>query len=308
MALQSLDIKRRSATTVTPPSEREPPVAGGVAKLIDVTKCIGCKACQVACMEWNDTRDVVGTNVGFYDNPADLSEHSWTVMRFTEYENPHGDLEWLIRKDGCMHCEDPGCLKACPAPGAIVQYTNGIVDFHEENCIGCGYCVSGCPFNIPRISKKDHRAYKCTLCSDRVGVGQEPACVKTCPTGAIMFGTKDDMKHQAAERIVDLKERGFEHAGLYDPAGVGGTHVMYVLHHADQPSLYHGLPDDPHISPFVSLWKGVSKPLALGAMALAALAGFFHYTRVGPDEVSEADEAAARDEARRIREQRKERS
>jgi formate dehydrogenase iron-sulfur subunit len=133
-----------------------------------------------------------------------------------------------------MHCEDPGCLKACPAPGAIVQYTNGIVDFHQENCIGCGYCVTGCPFNVPRISKKDNRAYKCTLCSDRVAVGQEPACVKTCPTGAIVFGTKEDMKEHAAERIVDLKERGFENAGLYDPAGVGGTHVMYVLHHADR--------------------------------------------------------------------------
>ncbi|MGE8641235.1 MAG: 4Fe-4S dicluster domain-containing protein, partial [Achromobacter sp.] len=187
MSLQSLDIKRRSATTTPPPGIREP-VTGSVAKLIDVSKCIGCKACQSACMEWNDLRDEIGTNVGVYDNPADLTEHSWTVMRFSEYENPAGDLEWLIRKDGCMHCEDPGCLKACPSPGAIIQYNNGIVDFHEENCIGCGYCITGCPFNVPRISKKDHKAYKCTLCSDRVAVGQEPACVKACPTGAIVFG------------------------------------------------------------------------------------------------------------------------
>ncbi|WJF91968.1 formate dehydrogenase subunit beta [Paraburkholderia bonniea] len=300
MALQSLDIKRLSATTVTPPSVREP-VTGSVAKLIDVTKCIGCKACQTACMEWNDLRDEVGDNVGVYDNPSDLSEHSWTVMRFSEYENPAGDLEWLIRKDGCMHCEDPGCLKACPAPGAIVQYTNGIVDFHEENCIGCGYCITGCPFDVPRISQKDHRAYKCTLCSDRVAVGQEPACVKTCPTGAIVFGTKEDMKQHASERIEDLKERGFAHAGLYDPAGVGGTHVMYVLHHADQPTLYHGLPANPKISPMVRLWKGLSKPLAVAGIALAALGGLFHYIRVGPNEVSEADEQAARDEAARIR-------
>jgi formate dehydrogenase iron-sulfur subunit len=304
MALQSLDIRRVSATTVPPPQVREP-VTGTVAKLIDVSKCIGCKACQTACMEWNDLRDEVGKNVGVYDNPADLTEHSWTVMRFSEYENTEGDLEWLIRKDGCMHCEDPGCLKACPSPGAIVQYTNGIVDFHEENCIGCGYCVTGCPFNVPRISKQDNRAYKCTLCSDRVAVGQEPACVKTCPTGAIMFGTKEDMHQQAADRIVDLKERGFENAGLYDPAGVGGTHVMYVLHHADRPSLYHGLPDNPKISVMVSIWKGLAKPLALAGIAFAAVAGFFHYTRVGPNEVSEADEAEAQheaDEARRSRE------
>ena len=293
MALQSLDIKRRSATTLPSPSVRESHT-GDLAKLIDTSKCIGCKACQTACMEWNDLRDEVGTNVGVYDNPADLTADSWTLMRFTEYENPKGDLEWLIRKDGCMHCEDPGCLKACPSPGAIVQYANGIVDFHEEACIGCGYCITGCPFNIPRISQKDHKAYKCTLCSDRVSVGLEPACVKTCPTGAILFGTKDAMKDQAAERIEDLKSRGFEHAGLYDPAGVGGTHVMYVLHHADKPSLYHGLPDNPRISPMVTLWKGIAKPLGVAAMALTALAGFFHYIKTGPNETTEDDEAAAR--------------
>ncbi|KND59650.1 Formate dehydrogenase O beta subunit [Candidatus Burkholderia verschuerenii] len=295
MALQSLDIKRVSATTTPPPTDRSP-VTGTVAKLIDVSKCIGCKACQTACMEWNDLRDEVGHTTGIYDNPRDLTEKSWTVMRFTEYENPKGDLEWLIRKDGCMHCEDPGCLKACPSPGAIVQYNNGIVDFHEENCIGCGYCVTGCPFNIPRISKEDNRAYKCTLCSDRVAVGQEPACVKTCPTGAIMFGTKVDMIAQAEDRVEDLKERGFENAGLYNPAGVGGTHVMYVLHHADKPELYHGLANNPRISPLVSVWKGITKPLAVAGMAIAALAGFFHYTRVGPNEVSEEEELEAQRE------------
>jgi formate dehydrogenase iron-sulfur subunit len=246
-------------------------------------------------------RDDVGFNAGVYDNPLDLSPQSWTVMRFSEVESGDGNLEWLIRKDGCMHCEEPGCLKACPSPGAIVQYNNGIVDFHEENCIGCGYCVTGCPFNVPRISKQDNRAYKCTLCSDRVAVGQEPACVKTCPTGAIVFGTKEAMKEHAAERIVDLKERGFENAGLYDPAGVGGTHVMYVLHHADRPALYHGLPNNPRISPMVGLWKGVTKPLALLGMAAAAVAGFFHYTRVGPSEVSREEEAEALHEARQLK-------
>jgi len=299
MALQSLDIKRRSATTTPMPSERDAVVGGGVAKLIDTTKCIGCKACQVACMEWNDVRDEIGSNVGVYDNPMDLTENSWTVMRFSEYENDAGDLEWLIRKDGCMHCEDPGCLKACPSPGAIVQYNNGIVDFHQENCIGCGYCITGCPFDIPRISKKDNKVYKCTLCSDRVAVGQEPACVKTCPTGAIVFGTKEDMIKHADDRVVDLKSRGFDNAGLYDPAGVGGTHVMYVLHHADKPGLYNELPKDPAISPMVSLWKGMAKPLGVAAMALTALAGFFHYIRVGPNEVDEEDERRAADESQR---------
>src|SRR5262245_9089342 len=295
MPLQSLDIIRRSATTTPPPSVRESH-AGTVAKLIDTTKCIGCKACQVACMQWNDLRDEIGTNAGVYENPADLTEHSWTLMRFTEYENPKGDLEWLIRKDGCMHCADPGCLKACPAPGAIVQYANGIVDFQEENCIGCGYCVTACPFDVPRISKRDNKAYKCTLCSDRVAVGMEPACIKACPTGALVFGTKEDMQEHAAERIEDLKSRGFENAGLYDPPGVGGTHVLYVLHHADTPHIYSGLIAEPHISTSVRAWKGFTKPLALAAMLFTAVAGFFHYIRVGPNETDEGDEARAADE------------
>jgi len=282
MALQSLDIARRSATTTPAPGARQ---TTEVAKLIDVSTCIGCKACQVACMEWNDLRDEVGNCVGVYDNPADLTDKTWTVMRFAEVEQG-GRLEWLIRKDGCMHCSDPGCLKACPAPGAIIQYANGIVDFHQENCIGCGYCVTGCPFNIPRISKEDSKAYKCSLCSDRVAVGQAPACVKTCPTGAIMFGSKEQMKEHADKRIRDLKSRGFANAGLYDPQGVGGTHVMYVLHHADKPQLYSDLPKDPAISPLVSLWKGAAKPLAALALGAVALGSLFHYVMKGPNEVS----------------------
>ena len=287
--MASQDIIARSATTTPMPQVRQ---VGEVAKLIDTSKCIGCKACQVACSEWNELRDEVGTNAGVYDNPNDLSADSWTLMRFTEYENPGtGNLEWLIRKDGCMHCAEPGCLAACPSPGAIVKYANGIVDFNQDKCIGCGYCITGCPFDIPRISQKDKKAYKCTLCSDRVAVGLEPACVKTCPTGAIVFGSKQDMQVHAAGRIADLKERGFEQAGLYDPDGVGGTHVMYVLHHADQPSLYAGLPDAPTISPLVSLWKGVAKPLALLAMGVTVLAGFFHYVRVGPNTVDEEEDS-----------------
>jgi formate dehydrogenase iron-sulfur subunit len=290
--LQSLDIRRRSASTEVPPQIRETPQ---VAKLIDVSRCIGCKACQAACLEWNDLRDDIGFFEGSYDNPSDLSPSTWTLMRFTEWEDPKGNLEWLIRKDGCMHCAEPGCLEACPAPGAIVQYANGIVDFISENCIGCGYCIKGCPFNIPRLNRADQKVYKCTLCSDRVAVGQEPACAKACPTGAIMFGTKSDMTGWAGERIADLKSRGFENAGLYDPPGVGGTHVMYVLHHADTPSIYAGLPDHPHISRFVQVWKGVMKPIAMAGLAFTAVVGFVHWVANGPNEVQPEDEAKGRD-------------
>jgi formate dehydrogenase iron-sulfur subunit len=288
--MQSLDVQKRSATTTAPPQARG--AGQPVAKLIDISKCIGCKACQVACMQWNDLRDDIGTQHGVYDNPVDLTDQSWTVMRFAEVQRDDGNLDWLIRKDGCMHCEDPGCLKACPAPGAIVKYSNGIVDFISENCIGCGYCIAGCPFNIPRISKKDNKAYKCTLCSDRVAVGLEPACVKTCPTGAIMFGSKDDMVARGMKRVNDLKERGLQNAALYDPKGVGGTHVMYVLQHGDKPEAYSGLPADPKISPWVSLWKGVTKPLLSIGLGLAVLGAFMHYVTRGPKETHDEGEKA----------------
>jgi formate dehydrogenase iron-sulfur subunit len=285
------DLLRRSATSITPPAQRQTEVA----KLIDVSKCIGCKACQTACLEWNDLREEVGVNTGVYENPHDLTPASWTLMRYAEWENPDsGNLEWLIRKDGCMHCEDPGCLKACPAPGAIVQYTNGIVDFQRENCIGCGYCVKGCPFNIPRISKVDNKAYKCSLCSDRVAVGQGPACQKACPTQAIVFGTKDEMKKWADHRVTDLKSRGYKNAGLYDPPGVQGTHVMYVLHHADKPEIYSGLPNQPRISPLVEAWKGLTKYAGFAAIGAFAAISVVHRFVAGRSVVSADDERNAR--------------
>jgi len=293
-AYQPLDVIRVSATVTEAKAAPPPDRDVEVTKLIDVLKCIGCKACQSACLEWNDMRLKPEDNVGVYENLHDLTPNMFTLMRFTEWDNPQtGNLEWLIRKDGCMHCEDPGCLKACPAPGAIVQYANGIVDFIHENCIGCGYCVKGCPFNIPRISKVDNTAYKCTLCSDRSAVGQEPACSKACPTKAIVFGSKKEMLAHADGRIADLKSRGFDHAGLYNPQGVGGTHVMYVLHHADKPQIYSGLPEAPAISPIVDAWKGEGKFIGLGAIALTAVVGFFHYIFTGANRVSEEDEENA---------------
>jgi formate dehydrogenase iron-sulfur subunit len=289
--LSEADLVRRSASNVTAPARK----LTAVAKLIDTSKCIGCKACQSACLEWNNLREEVGFNHGVYDNPLDLTPDSLTVMRFSEWINPETqNLEWLIRKDGCMHCADPGCLKACPAPGAIVQYSNGIVDFDHDKCIGCGYCIKGCPFNIPRISKVDNKAYKCTLCSDRVAVGQGPACAKACPTQAIVFGTKDEMKAHAEARIKDLKSRGFKNAGLYDPPGVGGTHVMYVLHHADKPEIYADLPKDPKISPIVEIWKGVTKYAGMAAIGAFAAIGFLHHMVSGANRVSPEDEENAK--------------
>ncbi len=283
MALQSLDVTLRSASTSAAPQVRR---TLEVAKLIDVSRCIGCKACQVACMEWNDLRDDVGSNLGVYDNPIDLTDRSWTVMRFYEEELPGKGLQWLIVKDGCLHCADPACLRACPAPGALIQYANGIVDFQEDQCIGCGYCQTACPFDIPRYSKKDDKAYKCTLCSDRVAVGLEPACIKACPTQALSFGSKQDMLDLARGRVAELGERGFEKAAVYDPPGVGGTHVVYVLPHGD-PELYR-LPAKPEVSPLVALWRsGIARTLGVVTMVSVVLAGIFHYMKVGPLELDE---------------------
>jgi formate dehydrogenase iron-sulfur subunit len=170
-----------------------------------------------------------------------------------------------------------------------VQYANGIVDFAQENCIGCGYCQTGCPFNIPRFSVKDQKAYKCTLCSDRVAVGLAPACVKTCPTGALTFGSKEDMLDLAGGRVAELQERGYGKASLYDPPGVRGTHVVFVLPHGD-PELYR-LPKDPEVSPLVALWRsGVAKTLGVLTMVAVVVGGIFHYMKVGPLEVKD-DEA-----------------
>ena len=234
MAMETQDIIKRSATNPITPAPRARDYKAEVAKLIDVSSCVGCKACQVACSEWNDIRDEVGHCVGVYDNPADLSAKSWTVMRFSETDQ-NGKLEWLIRKDGCMHCEDPGCLKACPSAGAIIQYANGIVDFQQDSCIGCGYCIAGCPFDVPRL-------------------------------------------------------RGYNKAGIYNPQGVGGTHVMYVLHHSDQPELYHNLPKDPAIDTSINLWKGALKPLSAAGF-IATFAGLiYHYIGIGPNKEVDDDE------------------
>ena len=223
------------------------------------------------------------------NNPIDLTDRSWTVMRFYEEEVGDKGLQWLIVKDGCLHCEDPGCLRSCPAPGAIIQYSNGVVDFQQDQCIGCGYCQTGCPFNVPRYSMKDNKAYKCTLCSDRVAVGLEPACIKTCPTQALSFGSKQAMLDLAHERVTELGERGFDKASVYDPAGVGGTHVMYVLPHGD-PGLYR-LPRKPEVSPLVAFWRGgVAKTLGVVTMLAVVIGGIFHYMKVGPIEVDEHDE------------------
>jgi formate dehydrogenase beta subunit len=272
----TLDIVRISASTPPAPGVRATPT---VTKLVDTTTCIGCKACEVACQEWNDLAPEPTTQAGSYQTLAETTARFWNLIKFREHESPRG-LHWLMRKDQCMHCAEPGCLVACPAPGAIVQYANGIVDFHQDQCIGCGYCMTGCPFNIPRFAADTRRVYKCTLCVDRVGEGLQPACVKACPTSALQFGTKPDMLAVAARRLADLREDGFAEAGVYDPPGVGGTGVITVLAFADRPDLY-GLPANPTVPRAVQVWKGALKWAGNMAIVGGLLLAAVHYVRYG---------------------------
>src|SRR4051812_30014434 len=178
-----------------------------------------------------------------------------------------------MQKHECTLGKGRGAPLVSPADGAIVQYTNGIVDFNQANCIGCQYCVTGCPFNIPKFNNTTKKVYKCTLCSDRVGVGLEPACIKSCPTGCLHFGSKEDMLALADKRVTQLKrETSHKNAGIYDPGNrsagsIGGTHVVYVLHDIEKPEQY-SLPAAPAVPFFVKLWKGPLK--WLGGVGMVA--------------------------------------
>jgi formate dehydrogenase iron-sulfur subunit len=290
MSQAALEIRRISAHPGTIPGEglkRELEVC----KLIDTTTCIGCKACEVACLEWNGLSYTETTFQNSYQTMPETAWNYWNLIKFDEYEPEGGNLMLLMRKDQCMHCEEPGCLEACPAEGAIVQYANGIVDFQQEHCIGCGYCMTGCPFNIPKFSPTSRKVFKCTLCADRVAEGLEPACIKSCPTGCLHFGTKEEMQELGNSRAQQLREQsGFAKAGLYDPAGVGGTHVLYVLHDASNPEAYGGLPSDPRIPWTVQLWKHPLKWLGNLAIVGGVVGLAVHYLRFGPKRVKEDED------------------
>jgi formate dehydrogenase beta subunit len=281
MSTQTLEIRRSSASVLGSLSGLRK--ATTVAKYIDTSTCIGCKACEVACQEWNDLKIVPTEQTGTYQTLPTLHADYWNLIRFSERDFD-GGIVWLMRKDQCMHCDEPGCLAACPAPGAIVQYGNGIVDVNPDQCIGCKYCETGCPFDVPRFSATTGKMSKCTLCVDRVSVGLEPACIKACPTGCLHFGTKEDMVALGNTRVAQLKASGFANASLYDPRGVGGTSVVTVLAHGDHPDWY-SLPGDPHVPWGVKLWKKVLRPLGVAAIFGAVIGAFAHYTKYGPKEV-----------------------
>ncbi len=275
-----LAVRRRSASPSSGTNIRRESVE--VSKLVDIDLCIGCKACEVACKEWNGLEPDDTANFGSYQSHEDLTASTWDLMRFNEVDLDNGDMAWLIRKDSCLHCDEPGCLLACPAPGAVVQYENGIVDFDQTKCIGCQYCVTGCPFDIPRFDQTTKKVYKCTMCVDRVAGGLEPACVKACPTGSIRFGSRQEMVAYGEDKVGKLHDRGFDDAMLYDPSGVNGLHMMYVVPRGEMLGEY-GLPDDPNVRSnlsFLGLLRNLRRVGAVATWAGLIGAGLY-WLRIG---------------------------
>jgi formate dehydrogenase iron-sulfur subunit len=255
----------------------------------DTSVCIGCKACEVACKEWNgvpeDGLDFLGLS---YDNTGGLGASTWRHVAFIEQRripvegpveaDPSGtgqDLRWLMSSDVCKHCTSAACLEVCPT-GSLFRTEFGTVVVQEDICNGCGYCVPACPFGVIERREDDGRAWKCTLCYDRLEGGMEPACAKACPTDSIQFGPLEELRERAAGRVETLHAQGVEDARLYgaDPGdGVGGFGAFFLL--LDDPEVY-GLPPDPVTTTrdLPAMWRSAAAAaLALAGGLAAAFAG-----------------------------------
>ncbi|GAA2492452.1 4Fe-4S dicluster domain-containing protein [Streptomyces longisporus] len=257
----------------------------------DTSVCIGCKACEVACKEWNAIpEDGLSLTAMSYDNTQALGASTWRHVAFIEQPRPDGrtqlplvegestaqetpvggdgELRWLMSSDVCKHCTHAACLDVCPT-GSLFRTEFGTVVVQEDICNGCGYCVPACPYGVIEQRPRDGRAFKCTMCYDRLGAGQEPACAKACPTESIQFGPLDELRERAALRVDQLHEAGVTDARLYghDPDdGVGGDGAFFLL--LDEPEVY-GLPPDPVVTTrdLPAMWKHA------GAAALSLLGG-----------------------------------
>jgi len=257
----------------------------------DTTVCIGCKACEVACKQWNQLPDdgLVFTGMS-YDNTAALGASTWRHVSFIERPVPLGgqvtgvgDFSWLLMSDVCKHCQRAGCLEACPT-GAIVRTEFDTVFVQPDVCNGCGYCITGCPFGVIDRREDDGRAWKCTLCYDRLSDDMTPACAQACPTDSIVFGELDELKQKAAARVEELHDRGLDEAYLYgvdedNQPGTGGLNAFFLL--VDEPEVYN-LPPDPVVPTLKSgdAWKSMG--IAVSAMAVAGLAAVLSGLRRQP--------------------------
>jgi formate dehydrogenase iron-sulfur subunit len=243
----------------------------------DTSVCIGCKACEVACKEWNRVPEdgLLFTGMS-YDNTGSLSASTWRHVAFIEQIGRPGEAggadgsRWLMSSDVCKHCSEAACLDVCPT-GALMRTEFGTVVVQDDICNGCGYCIAACPFGVIARSDVDGGAHKCTLCYDRLGDGLTPACAKACPTESIQFGPVDELRERAHQRMTSLHDSGVASARLYldDPAdGIGGAGAFFLL--LDEPEVY-GLPPDPVVTTrdLPRMWRHVAT--AAGALALGAL-------------------------------------
>lgn len=196
--------------------------------LIDNTKCMGCRACQTACKQWNNLSAEKTEFFGGpgYQNPKDLSDSTYTLIKFHEVIENNKIKDWGYWKKQCQHCIDPSCKVACPT-GAIEKIAYGPVVWDDAKCLGCPLCKESCPFNIPRFGDKlNPKIRKCTMCYDRLEEGIEPACAKACPTDATIFGKREDLLAIAEKRI--SSNPGVYHQYIYGKEEVGGTSIMYI--------------------------------------------------------------------------------
>ena len=254
----------------------------------DTTVCIGCKACEVACKEWNNLpADNLGLTGESFDNTGALSANSWRHVAFVEKGGAAGVREqeqtpfqsgWLMMSDVCKHCHNPPCMEACPT-GSLFKTEFDTVVVQQDICNGCGYCVPACPFGVIDLNKVDGKAHKCTLCYDRLKGGLEPACAKSCPTDSIQFGEVADLQVRAHARVAALHSRGVESAYLYgtpDAPGATGDlgHLNAFFLLIDKPEVYN-LPTAPtrasrRVAP--SLVSGLATIGGLALLAVSLLA------------------------------------
>ncbi|MDI6892538.1 MAG: 4Fe-4S dicluster domain-containing protein [Actinomycetota bacterium] len=256
------------------------------AILYDASKCTACRACYVACKQWNVLAAAEVKKLGTYYNALDLDGTTWNLIDFIEKDEPDR-FRWLFISKRCMHCAEPSCVNVCAAGAIKKDLETGFVLVDQDVCIGCKNCHYACPFwgGVPRfrgeISEDEKEwlahgkkipgkrvagtVYKCRGCIDRVQNGLTPACVKTCPPGALQFGEKEEMLAIAEARVAALKERGEAKAQVYNPSGVGGTAVTYIL--LDDPETY-GLPADPRVSTADMLTKWIMGLIAAGILTV----------------------------------------
>jgi formate dehydrogenase iron-sulfur subunit len=256
------------------------------AILYDATRCTACRGCQAICKEWNENDEIIPTkqygvnskNRGSYENPKDLDPNTWLKITSIEVEH-YGKLDWLFNRRACMHCTDAACVKVCPSGALYKDEVYGITGFNKDLCTGCGYCVEFCPFDVPRLEGSTllgkTRMSKCVLCTqpglNRLDAGYEPACVKTCPTDALLFDDRDKLIAIAKDKVAALKAKGFTDATFYGEKELGGLHVMYVLN--DTPDKY-GLLVDPKFPATATAWQDVIQPIgwAVGGLTILGLA------------------------------------